>query len=46
MGSLSRGRFYIIFLLSKGFRAILTPDSEPVGQGGSESGVRFNFTAL
>ena len=46
MGSLSRGRFYIKFLFSRGFRAISTPDSEPVGRGGSESGVRFNFTAL
>ena len=46
MGCLSRARFYIIFLLFKQFRAISTPDSEPVGQGGSESGVQFNFTAL
>ena len=37
MGSLSRGRFYIKFLFSRGFRAISTPDSEPVGRGGSES---------
>ena len=46
MGSLSRARFYIIFLLFKQFRAILIPDLESVGRGDSEYGIKINFTAL
>ena len=35
-----------VFLLFKGFRPILIPYLESVGQGGSEYGIRIHFTAL